>query len=84
MVFLALTPGGLLEALALAGTTSPVWCCASAISEAEFSANPSPNLTRFAYTIVGGVASPEMIGALSTIEEHHPNERIWVECTSAA
>ena len=83
MVFLALTPGGLVEALAFASGSSPVWCCASAISEAEFAARRLPNLTRFAY-IVGSGSSSRIAEALITIDEHHPNERVWVESTGAA
>jgi hypothetical protein len=81
MVFLALTPGGLVEALALA-SGSPVWCCASAITEAEFAARRSPNLTRFAYFVSS--SSSCIAEAVVTINEHHPNERVWVESTGAA
>ncbi len=84
MVFLAITSAGLAEALALAGSTHAVWCGASAISESEFASRRLPNLTRFAYTPVAGSASSRIADALATIEEHHPNERIWVETTAAA
>ena len=49
MIFLALTPGGLVEALALA-SGSPVWCCASAITEAEFAARRFRSLHRYMVT----------------------------------
>ena len=84
MVFLALTPGGLTEALRLARGTHPVWCCPSAIAEAEFKTKHLPNLTRFAYslaTLTGG--SSQLAQALDTIDQHHPGERVWVENASA-
>jgi hypothetical protein len=77
MVFLALSPAGLSEAIQLAHG-SPVWCGAEAIGEAAFQALSGANVTRFAYTISGEDA--EVLGeAVATIQEHHPNERIWVE-----
>jgi len=78
MVFLALTPGGLSEALLVAGGVHPVWCCATAISESEFVAKRLTNLTRFAYSLVVSDAAL-MADALGTIEEHHPGARVWVE-----
>ena len=79
MVFLAITSAGLAEAIVLAGNTHPVWCSASAITESEFASRRLPNLTRFGYTLVGSSASSRIADALATIDEHHPNERIWVE-----
>lgn len=78
MVFLALTRAGLAEALALAGG-SPVWCCAAAITEEEFAARHLPNLTRFAFELGSSGTQFHIDQALADIEEHHPNERIWVE-----
>jgi len=84
MIFLAITSVGLAEALVLAGNTHPVWCSASAITESEFASRRLPNLTRFAYTLAGGSTSSRIADALATMEEHHPNERIWVETPTAA
>ncbi len=77
MVFLAITSGGLREALQLAAGT-PVWCGSDAISEKEFAKYNGGNLTRFIYSLSD--ASAEILeGAVETMREHHPNERVWVE-----
>ena len=79
MVFLAITPKGLAEALDLAKANAyPVWCGSDAIGEAEYSNRKGANLSRFIYPLSG---QPESIieGALETIAEHHPDETIWVE-----
>ncbi len=84
MVFLALSPAGLAEALALSGGVSPVWCCATALSEQQFAAMHLPNLTRFAYSLAPSAdTSSRIADALATIEEHHPGERIWFEHAAA-
>lgn len=79
MVFLAITPGGLKDALRVAvssGTT--VWCGADAVSEQDFAALKGTGLTRFAYEL--GARDPRVLeGALDTIDQHHPNEVVWVE-----
>lgn len=75
MVFLAITPQGLAEAIRLAKAEGqPVWCSAEAMPEAEC----VTGLSRFDYSLFGG--PPDVIaGALATIAEHHPNESIWLE-----
>ena len=79
MVFLAITPKGLAEALDLAkSNSSPVWCGSDAIGEAEYSSRTGANLSRFIYPLSGQPASV-IEGALETIAEHHPGETIWVE-----
>lgn len=83
MVFLAITPKGLAEALDLAkANSSPVWCGSDAIGEAEYSNRKGAKLSRFIYPLSG---QPEYIieGALETIAEHHPEETIWVESHAA-
>jgi len=76
MVFLAVTPGGLAEAMRLAAGTLPVWCSADAIAEAEYLAMQPSNITRFEHSLDG----PEFIAeAVCTISEHHPGQRVWVE-----
>jgi hypothetical protein len=79
MVFLAITPAGLVEAIRLAGSAHPVWCGADAITEEDFSANAAENLTRFDYSLLEPGREQAIAGALITIEEHHPGERVWVE-----
>lgn len=79
MVFLAITPKGLAEAIKLAkASSSPVWCGSDAIDEAEYSNRTGVNLSRFIYPLS---AQPQSAieGAIETISEHHPEESIWVE-----
>jgi predicted ATPase len=40
-----------------------------------------PQLTRFAYSLHGATAA-DLAGALATIQEHHPGQRVWVESVS--
>ena len=79
MVFLALTPAGLSEAMALANGQLPVWCTADAITESEFSVLVAANVTRFVYTVSGPDPTMKMTDALETVSEHHPGQRVWVE-----
>jgi hypothetical protein len=77
MVFLAITPNGLSEALRLAAG-SPVWCGADAIAEQEFTELRGRNVTRFIYSLMD--QGPQVLAdAVATIREHHPAERLWVE-----
>jgi len=79
MVFLAITAQGLHDALDLVKPDSiAVWCGADAVSQEEFDKLRGQNLTRFTYALLGA-DEETMADALSTIEEHHPGERIWVE-----
>jgi hypothetical protein len=78
MVYLALTPRGLQEILAAPEAKMSVWCGADALSEAEFGKLERANVTRFTYSFVNADKST-IERALSTIEEHHPAESIWVE-----
>jgi hypothetical protein len=81
MVYLALTPQGLQEILAAPEAANvPVWCSADALSEEEFEQLERGNVTRFAYSFANADKAT-MKDALSTIEEHHPGERVWVEST---
>ena len=79
MVFLAITPSGLHQAISLS-KVSPcvIWCGADAVSENDYEELRGLNISRFAYSLAG--ESLEVIeGALETIAEHHPNVTIWVE-----
>lgn len=79
MVFLAITSADLDEALRLRTDSKvAVWCGSDAISEADYAALTDANVSRFVYPLQsegGDVLS----GAIETIEEHHPNETLWVE-----
>lgn len=79
MNFLAITPAGLAEALRVATATDAVWCGSDAITEEAFAELKAPNLSRFNYSLSGDGAKEAIEGALGTIEEHHPGQRIWVE-----
>jgi len=76
MVFLAITPTGLAQALRAATESDAIWCGSDAISEADYAARQGPNLSRFAYSLEDRVLIDD---AVSTIEEHHPGQTVWVE-----
>jgi hypothetical protein len=79
MVFLALTPAGLVEALRARGDKAhAVWCSADAISEADYAALGEVDVSRFDYPLQGE-SGDVLAGAIETIEEHHPGETVWVE-----
>lgn len=82
MVFLAITPKGLSEALNLGRNLSPIWCGSDAIGEAEYSNLRAANLSRFIYPL-SGQSKAVIEDALATISEHHPGESIWVESQTA-
>lgn len=76
MIFLAITPTGLAQTLRTATENNAIWCGSDAISEADYAARQWPNLSRFAYSLEERVLIDD---AVSTIEEHHPGQTIWVE-----
>lgn len=59
----------------------PVWVGEGVLTETEIDEvrNMEVDLTNFSYEI-----NPEddeaLDSALSTIAEHHPNQRVWLEC----
>ncbi|WP_442783428.1 hypothetical protein, partial [Collimonas fungivorans] len=82
MVFLALTRSGLDEAIALnENADGAIWCGCDVITEYEFSGLNGRNISRFNFALFG--ADDETFsGALATIADHHPNERVWIESVS--
>jgi hypothetical protein len=83
MVFLALTPRGLGDAMRISSETGgAVWCAAEAVSESEFAASAPHNVSRFAYELTGENTAL-LEDALGTIAEHHPGQSIWVEARIA-
>lgn len=81
MVFLAITPAGLADALHAAKVGDAIWCSSDAITEAEYRRSSRPKLTRFVYPL----GERQLIDdAISTIEEHHPGQRIWVEAAATS
>jgi hypothetical protein len=78
-VYLAITAEGLRDALELAkGLGVAVWCGADSISSEDFDELACANVTRFDYCLIDADEGT-IADALSTIQEHHPGERIWVE-----
>ncbi len=81
MVYLVREPTAVVEAIRLSKQAGcAVWVGSDAITEERFKqlSQDGCNVTRFAYPLSN--ATNEVIAdALSTIEEHHPNEIIWVQ-----
>lgn len=84
MVFLAITPVGLNDALrTTVDSSTPIWCGADAISEDAYEALKVKNLSRFSYEL--GARDAEVLeDALDTIDQHHPGQVIWVEAALLA
>lgn len=79
MVFLALTRSGLDEAIALNESAGgAIWCGCDVITEYEFSDLIGRNVSRFNFALFGAV-DETFSGALATIADHHPTEKIWIE-----
>ena len=79
MVFLAITPTGLKEAMqARIVKSTPIWCGSDAISEEDYRLLRGENVTRFIFPL-SGVNSDLLGDAIDTIEQHHPDQTIWVE-----
>ena len=76
MVFVAITPSGLAEALDRAAADDAIWCGSDAISEVEYVKLRRPNMSLFSYSLADLTLDD---GAIATVEEHHPGQRIWVE-----
>jgi hypothetical protein len=79
MIFLAITPIGLMNALQVTDPSiSAIWCGSDAISEIEYGNLNGRDVSRFNYAL-GGAMQNVLVGVLETIEDHHPNEMIWIE-----
>ncbi|KRA44432.1 hypothetical protein [Pseudoxanthomonas sp. Root630] len=79
MVFLALTPGGLQDAISMAlPGRDYIWCSASAISTAAFQEHQGIELTRFTETVLFD-NEDDVAHAKDVIAEHHPDQRVWIE-----
>ena len=77
MVYLAITPAGLAEAMNAAPSPCTVWCGADAISEEAYEAIPAGvRRTRFIYDLGDRFLLDDAVG---TIREHHPGQAIWIE-----
>jgi hypothetical protein len=80
MVFLAITPTGLANALRAANADDAIWCGSDAITEADYARSKHPNLSRFIYELGDRQLIADAVG---TIEEHHPGQTIWIEATAS-
>ena len=83
-VYLAIDRAAALEAVKLAQKGNiAVWIGSDALSNEEITASRlgGVNLTRFAYPLSYATAG-DITFALGTIEEHHPDETIWVQHVS--
>ena len=79
IVFLAISPNGLKEAIELASATgSAVWCSSDAVSEEEYQSLQGLPVSRFSYPL-SGESLDVLQGAIYAIEEHHPGATIWTE-----
>ena len=77
MVYLAITSKGLADARRAAADGDTVWCGADAISERDYAAIAAADRpTRFIYDLGDRFLLDD---ALGTIQEHHPDQTIWVE-----
>lgn len=81
MIYLAITPLGLANALSAATPNDAVWCGRDAISEVEYATTKRKNLSRFAYTFHGEGAAQTIRSAIDTVVEHHPGQSIWIEAS---
>jgi hypothetical protein len=84
MVYLALEPAAAREAIGITGTSAfSVWVGSDALTSDEFQRliAEGVKVTRFSYPL-SGASSEVVASALSTVEEHHPNEIIWVQHTA--
>ncbi len=79
MIFLAVTPAGLAEAHRTAKPADHVWCGADTITEDAYALLSSPKPSRFNYNLTDADGLDCIDGAVSTIEEHHPGQTIWIE-----
>lgn len=79
IVFLAITPAGLADALRTAKADEAIWCGSDAMTEADYKALDRPHVSRFTYELGDRELIPDAIG---TIEEHHPGQTVCVEAES--
>lgn len=79
MVFLAITPAGLAQALrSNDGGAITFWCGSDAISGADYAALAPASVSRFTYPLWDRQAEV-LARAIETIGEHHPEATVWVE-----
>ncbi len=82
MIIFAVTKKGFQELESVITTGKyPVWIGSNVLSESELASYRKMDLdiTNFSYEI-DPANNEELDDALATIAEHHPNERVWLEC----
>jgi hypothetical protein len=78
MIFLAITPNGLADALRSATENDHVWCGSDAMPEEQREALKT-KVSVFTYSFTGAGAGGNLQGAIWTMEDHHPGHTVWVE-----
>lgn len=84
MVFLAITPIGLQQALRMSHVeVTHIWCGANCLpqvkfDEVEFDQGSYQSLTRLDYEL-SQADKAALADALDSIAEHHPGEIVWIE-----
>jgi len=82
MIIFAVTKEGFRELEPVIKTAKyPVWVGGNVLSESELDRyrEMDIDITNFSYEI-DPANDEELDGALATIAEHHPEERVWLEC----
>ncbi|WP_428241541.1 hypothetical protein [Gynuella sp.] len=82
MIIFAVTKNGFLELeTVIKSGLYPVWVGANVLSEEELSnyREMDIDITNFSYEIDPS-NDEELDDALITVAEHHPGERVWLEC----
>ncbi|MCV6623460.1 MAG: hypothetical protein OIF51_17105 [Cellvibrionaceae bacterium] len=82
MVIFVITREGFIELEPIVSTgLYPVWIGAGVLSseEVNFIRSRNIDITDFSYRIDPG-NKQELEAALSIISEHHPGEKVWVDC----
>ncbi|MFK8012019.1 MAG: hypothetical protein AB8B80_08275 [Marinicellaceae bacterium] len=82
MIIFAVTKEGFRELEPVIKTGKyPLWVGGSVLSESELGRyrEMDIDITNFSYEI-DPASDEELDDALATIAEHHPKERIWLEC----
>lgn len=81
MIYLAIAAEGLRAAVKAAAADDAIWCGCDAISAEDYARLDRVNVSRFVYEL----GDRAMIGtALTTIEEHHPGQSVWIEAPKSA
>ena len=84
MGFLAITVTGLRAALRdSVNSGAAIWCGADALSGVSLAERQGAAVSHFIYDL--GARDPDVLeSALDTIEQHHPDEVVWMEAPPAS